>query len=153
MAYRNKFIVSQFLRDRNFGTVWLGGSGSESLRLWARAALIRRRDCGCKSHFQAYLVGDGQEASAPCYGGFSIGHLSVLTTWPLASPTVSDCRERERDKRRERDVLHDLISKVTHHCFCILFVGSKSLSPVHTQSERLGSSLAGKSIKEFVGSF
>lgn len=65
----------------------------------------------------------------------------------------SEQLERERDRETDKEKEVSYMAKVTHHHFYILFVGSESLSPVHTQSERLGSSLAGKSIKEFVGSF
>lgn len=57
--------------------------------------------------------------------------LHVLVTWPLASPRGSD---PQREQEGDYPVFHDLVTEVTHHCFChALFLRSESLSLAHTQ--------------------
>lgn len=59
------------------------------------------------------------------------GCLHVLVTWPLASPRGSD---PQREQGGDSPAFHDLVTEVTHHCFCHpLFLRSESLSLAHTQ--------------------
>ena len=67
-----------------------------------------------------------QEVSVPHEADLSICCLSVLTTWQLASPRVSDPRQRTGKR------CCAFYNLVTHHNFChILFIILESLSPAH----------------------
>lgn len=64
-----------------------------------------------------FLVGHWLETSVPCHIGLSIGHLCVLVTWKLTSPTVGYPRTRE--PKIEAVVFYNVIvSEVTYLYFC-----------------------------------
>lgn len=58
------------------------------------AVVIQRLKWGWRVYFQDGSF-TGLEASVPHHMALSIGCLSVLATWWLASPSASDCGERE----------------------------------------------------------
>lgn len=68
------------------------------------------------------------EISTPHHVGFFIGCLSVLMSWQLASPRVSDERKTERERKTDREpkteatVFYNLISVVTYYHFCYILL-------------------------------
>lgn len=130
------------------GAAHLGHSGSNlSHCLSAGAAVISRLDWGWNprpgspmvSGRPQFFTGCWLEASISPHRGLSIGCLSVLLMWPLASLTLSDPRHRERVQPRGKpQSFYCPILRVTYHHSCsILFIRSRSLSPSHPQKKKI----------------
>lgn len=71
-----------------------------SVKILARAAVMRRLDwsestASRRAHSANWQAGVGcrKEASIPHHAVLSMGCLSILMTWPLASPWTSDIRQ------------------------------------------------------------
>lgn len=72
-----------------------------------------------------------QEASVP---SLRADHSAELPECP-DDVAGSGGRGRRRGGERSRSAFYDLVSEVTHNRFCLVFFGSESPSPAHTQVE------------------
>ena len=82
--------------------------------------------------------------AAPHHMGLSVGCLGVLTTWLLASPEVSDPRQRTSSRNYP---FYDQFQK--SHTI-ILFINGKALSPAHIHGKGNISPFEIRDVKELV---
>lgn len=104
------------------GGCWQGLQSSEDLAERVEPSSKMAHSCGCR-----------QEASVSCHVDISMGCLSVLMTWRLAFPRVSNLRQSEEEAIAL--FMTSSLKSLPPLCF-ILFIRSESPKPPHIPGER-----------------